>query len=172
MLTIDARPYLEANGLTQARVNSRNPISSKPGILLTGAHHSRELASIQMPLYSVLRLLQGGIVNNQPKFRAMLAQNKYYIVPVVNVDGLAFIEDQYLKTGEISLKRKNMNLKYLDRCEGDLEATGVDLNRNYGVAWDKPGGSSPDPCEENFRGDEPFSEPETRAIRDFLVSHQ
>jgi hypothetical protein len=31
--------------------------SIKPAILLTGAHHSRELASIQMPLYSILRML-------------------------------------------------------------------------------------------------------------------
>lgn len=62
-------------------------------------------------------------------------------------------------------------MKYLDQC-GDKELAGVDLNRNYGVAWDKPGGSSPDPCAENYRGEEPFSEPETRAIRDFLISHK
>lgn len=49
---------------------------------------------------------------------------------------------------------------------------GVDLNRNYGVDWSKEGGSSPDPCAENYRGAHPFSEPETRAIRDFLISHK
>jgi hypothetical protein len=49
---------------------------------------------------------------------------------------------------------------------------GVDLNRNYGVSWDKPGGSSQDHCAENYRGPFPFSEPETRAIRDFLISHR
>ena len=49
---------------------------------------------------------------------------------------------------------------------------GVDLNRNYGVDWNKEGGSSPDPCAENYRGAFPFSEPETRAIRDFLSSHR
>jgi len=65
-----------------------------------------------------------------------------------------------------------MNIKYLERCNNDPEATGVDLNRNYGVSWDKPGGSSTDPCEESYRGEQPFSEPETRAIRDFLISHQ
>ena len=51
-----------------------------------------------------------------------------------------------------------------------LEA-GVDLNRNYAVSWSKEGGSSSKPCDENFRGDFPFSEPETRAIRDFLLDH-
>lgn len=48
----------------------------------------------------------------------------------------------------------------------------MDLNRNYAVYWDKPGGNSPDPCEESYRGPHPFSEPETKAIRDFLVSHK
>ena len=65
-----------------------------------------------------------------------------------------------------------MNLKYLERCNNDYESAGVDLNRNYGVYWDKPGGSSEDPCNDSYRGEHPFSEPETRAIRDFLISHQ
>ena len=40
------------------------------------------------------------------------------------------------------------------------------------MSWSKEGGSSTDPCAENYRGAHPFSEPETRAIRDFLVSHK
>ena len=70
------------------------------------------------------------------------------------------------------MKRKNMNLKYLEQCGNNYEETGVDLNRNYGVAWDKPGGSSEDPCAENYRGEAPFSEPETRAIGEFLIAHR
>lgn len=101
----------------------------------------------------------------------MLAQNIYYVVPVVNVDGLAAISENFAKTGNITLIRKNMN-PFTKPCEGKIELMGVDLNRNYGVAWDKEGGSSTDPCAENYRGAFPFSEPETRAIRDFLVSHK
>lgn len=49
---------------------------------------------------------------------------------------------------------------------------GVDLNRNYNWAFAKDNeGSSGDPCAEDYRGPHPFSEPETRAIRDFLVNH-
>ena len=63
-----------------------------------------------------------------------------------------------------------MNFENAQNCSA--ENSGVDLNRNYGVYWDKPGGNSPDPCAESYRGTHPFSEPETRAIRDFLVAHQ
>ena len=37
--------------------------SDAPAILITGAHHSRELITIQQTLYLIMKLLQGGIVN-------------------------------------------------------------------------------------------------------------
>lgn len=49
---------------------------------------------------------------------------------------------------------------------------GVDLNRNYGYEWNATVDSgSDDPVAEDFRGPEPFSEPETRAIRDLAMQH-
>ncbi len=49
---------------------------------------------------------------------------------------------------------------------------GVDLNRNYEYKFSADdGGSSGAPCSEDFRGTRAFSEPETRAIRDFLLDH-
>lgn len=56
MVVVDARDFLFKD---KQEVNLIN----KPAIMLTGAHHSRELVSIQMPLYSLLRLLHGGIVH-------------------------------------------------------------------------------------------------------------
>lgn len=100
----------------------------------------------------------------------MLTQNKYYVLPVTNVDGLADIEKEFDTSGKVLTRRKNMNNLNGDLCKG--EKMGVDLNRNYAKFWDKPGGSSTDPCEESFRGATPFSEPETRAVRDFLRSHK
>jgi len=47
---------------------------------------------------------------------------------------------------------------------------GVDLNRNYG--WNVTcAGGSPNPWDETYRGPEPFSEPETRAMRDLALTH-
>jgi len=49
---------------------------------------------------------------------------------------------------------------------------GVDLNRNYGYQWNATVESgSTDPNAEDFRGPAPFSEPETRALRDLVLQH-
>lgn len=49
---------------------------------------------------------------------------------------------------------------------------GVDLNRNYGYQWNAVVDSgSRDPNAEDYRGSAPFSEPETQALRDFVLQH-
>ena len=48
------------------------------------------------------------------------------------------------------------------------ECKGVDLNRNFGYHWGGYGASD-NACKETFRGPAAFSEPESRAIRDFLL---
>ena len=45
---------------------------------------------------------------------------------------------------------------------------GVDLNRNYPFGFDSKAAST-DPCVFSYRGPAPFSEPETQAVRDFLL---
>jgi hypothetical protein len=47
--------------------------TSKPAILITGAHHSREMITIQMVLYSLVKLLQQGIVAEIPEIQKLLA---------------------------------------------------------------------------------------------------
>jgi hypothetical protein len=40
---------------------SEKPMTFKPAMFLTGAHHAREFVSSQMPIYSVLRMIHGSI---------------------------------------------------------------------------------------------------------------
>ena len=51
---------------------------------------------------------------------------------------------------------------------------GVDLNRNYDFHWGDPNAmsGSPNPFDEDYRGPSAFSEPETRALRDFVFSSE
>jgi murein tripeptide amidase MpaA len=51
MLKIDATNYFSSKGIPT------NP--DKKALLMTGAHHSRELLSVQMPLYTVIDILHG-----------------------------------------------------------------------------------------------------------------
>ena len=47
---------------------------------------------------------------------------------------------------------------------------GVDLNRNFDIHWSDKGGASTDPSSDAYRGPSAFSEPESRAIRDYYAS--
>ena len=72
------------------------------------------------------------------------------------------------------MKRKN-NLRSCGRGARPGPHDGVDLNRNFGHKWgyakQHGQGSSSQGCAEEYRGARPFSEPETRAVRDVVTRH-
>lgn len=85
---------------------------------------------------------------------------------MLNADGSHKIYDYFEKNGELLLKRKNMNGTQEEAMGidcGDMEM-GVDINRNYGFKWE----AGDNPCSEAYPGDHPFSEPESRALRDLI----
>lgn len=50
--------------------------------------------------------------------------------------------------------------------------TGVDLNRNYDIAWHAGDKESLDPCSQVYKGKRPFSEPETRSMARIMNRHK
>ncbi|MEO8548430.1 MAG: M14 metallopeptidase family protein [Kofleriaceae bacterium] len=121
------------------------------GIVLDGGHHAREWISVMVPACIADRLVAG--YAGDPRIRRILDETRFFIAPLVNPDGYRYswTTDRYW--------RKN-------RRGGH----GVDLSRNYGVAWGQAG-SSADPRSPNYRGESPFSEPESRAVRDLFEAH-
>ncbi len=82
------------------------------------------------------------------------------IIPVVNPDGLARI------SGGRPFEEVDFNsIPIQRRQEGRLNANGVDLNRNWDNNWEPV---SYWRSQEVDAGSAPFSEPETRALRDFV----
>ncbi|CAG0898837.1 unnamed protein product, partial [Darwinula stevensoni] len=79
----------------------------------------------------------------------------WYLLPVLNPDGYEYSHKTH------RLWRKTRSKTSNPFCDG------VDLNRNFGFHW-MEGGASGNPCSEVYAGREPFSEPESRAMRDFL----
>ena len=65
----------------------------KPAVVLTGAHHAREHITIQNVLFTALNLIHGGLFHGNEEYKQLLKQNKYYLIPSLNVDGTAYIED-------------------------------------------------------------------------------
>ncbi len=83
-----------------------------------------------------------------------------WIIFAVNPDGAEFD----IKDGTYHLWRKNR------QPNAGVTAIGTDLNRNYDYRWGCCGGSSKNPANLMYRGARPFSAPETRAVRDFVLS--
>lgn len=129
--------------------------SQHPGIFYVGGHHSREHLSVEIPLKLAEHLLKS-YVNGDARIKQLLDTRDIHIVPAMNPDGLEFD----ISTGTYQYWRKNR------RNNGD-RTYGVDLNRNYGYKWGT-GGSSNRTNDETYMGPSAFSEPETRAIRDFV----
>lgn len=158
MIKIDATNFFQQRGI------QTNP--DKKALLMTGAHHSRELISVQMPLYIVLDLLHG-LVHEDPETIEILKRNQIFTIPFVNVDGSHKIYEHWMQTGELLLKRKNNDRRFENGANCPLAYQGVDINRNYGYLW----GNNLGPCSESFAGPHAFSEPETKAMRAMLYKY-
>lgn len=88
-----------------------------------------------------------------------------YIIPCLNPDGLAAVSKEgALKEGP---PLDASDLKGVETSIGRFNARGVDLNRNWDARWEP---TSQWRSVEVDAGSRPFSEPETRALRDFVLS--
>lgn len=133
----------------------RSGVSTKPGVIFMGNHHAREHLSVEIPLMLIKHILDNAKAFPLNQF---LDQRDIWIIPMVNPDGAEYD----VATGKYKMWRKNRR----DNKDGTF---GVDLNRNYGYGWGT-GGSSKDTDSDIYMGEAPFSEPESQAIRDFVVS--
>ena len=133
----------------------------EPEVMFDGLHHAREHLSGEMPLY-ILRLLTGNYGKDTATGRRVtriVNSRRIWIIPMVNPDGLEYdLGGQPYRSW-----RKNR------QPNPGSSSTGTDLNRNYDYAWS---GGPASPASINYRGRKPFSAPETRAIRDFVLSRR
>ncbi|MEM9528400.1 MAG: M14 family zinc carboxypeptidase, partial [Bacteroidota bacterium] len=99
-----------------------------------------------------------------PEVKAIVDNNELYFIPCLNPDGYLYNETIAPNGG--GLWRKNRR-----------DGVGVDLNRNYSYLTPEgeeqwgTSGTNPDPGSETYPGTGPFSEPETRAVRYFVETH-
>lgn len=156
---------VEGRPLLAYRVGTEQSLSSKaPEVLYTGVHHAREPGSASTLIYYLWWLLEK-FQANDPEAVYLLNNRQMYFVPMVNPDGYQFNQTNFPTGGGMWRKNRQRN------SDGSF---GVDLNRNYGTQgfWSAPnGGSSTSTRSDTYRGTEPFSEPETQAIRDFCLRH-
>lgn len=133
----------------------------EPEVLYTALHHACEPLGMMAAVHVMGNLLKQYGAN--PEVTFLVDHRELYFVPVVNPDGYVYNQQTHPAGG--GLWRKN-------RRENGDGTFGVDLNRNYGFEWGHDDvGSSSSPGSGGYRGPAPFSEPETRAIRDLCLAH-
>ncbi|XP_002710502.1 carboxypeptidase A6 [Oryctolagus cuniculus] len=96
---------------------------------------------------------------SDPVMKTMLNHLYFYIMPVFNVDGYHFswTHDRFWR------KTRSRNSRF--HCRG------VDANRNWKVKWCAEG-ASVHPCDDTYCGPFPESEPEVKAVANFLRKHR
>lgn len=143
----------------QISENIHQELGSKPAAIFMGGHHAREHLSVEVPL-RITKWMMRQYAEGNPRIKELLATREYHLIPMINPDGLEYdIEGGRYKTWRKN-RRLNPNRTY-----------GVDLNRNYSFKWGT-GGASSNPSSETFRGPQPFSEPETQAVKTYLESNR
>jgi len=131
---------------------------AEPAVLFFGLTHAREHLTVEMCL-AIIRLFTEAY-GADPALTNLVNTREIWVIPNVNGDGGEFD----IEGGYYHYWRKNRR----PNTDGSY---GVDLNRNYGYRWGCCGGSSSVPSAETYRGPVPFSEPETQAVRDFVLAH-
>jgi len=178
---------------------SDNPtfIENEPAVLLMGAHHGNEKPSYESLIFFIEYILRAykmdntdndgdglinedmfdgydndadGLIDEDPsedRIRYLIDNTELYIIPMVNPDGVDYNW------------RKNRAPNYGSfGISSEITSYGVDLNRNYDYKWYLPYLL---PLQYmlpfiiydeswNYRGEYPFSEIETRAVRDFVLN--
>ncbi len=130
----------------------------KPKLFLTGAIHAREYTTAEL----LTRLAEYLVENydTDPDVTWMLDYHEIHMMLHANPDGRKQAETRLLW-------RKNTNRDY---CGPTSNERGADLNRNFEFKWNCHSGSSGDPCSLLYRGPYAASEPETRAIQNYIRS--
>jgi carboxypeptidase T len=132
--------------------------SKKPGALIVGNHHAREHLTNEMVLLFAVYLLEN---RNDPEIKKYIENLDIFIIPMLNPDGVEYD----IATGSYRYWRKNTN-KF-----GGTKVIGTDLNRNYDFRWCKEGASTYQNSD-TYCGPSVFSEPETKALRDFILANK
>ncbi|MBD3288191.1 T9SS type A sorting domain-containing protein, partial [candidate division KSB1 bacterium] len=135
--------------------------------------HAREMITPDIIMYFMNWLIEN--YGTDAYITHLLNNRQLWLIPTLNPDGR-----EHVFTGSIdniwvyydpirwrkNLRDNNNNNMF------DADSDGVDLNRNFGYEWGLDIGSSGNVRDNTYRGPEPFSEPETNSLRNFVEQHR
>jgi carboxypeptidase T len=138
---------------------------SEPEIMFDALHHAREHMTVEQALY-LLHLLADDY-GTDTQLTNLVNGREVWIIFALNPDGF-----EYDLTCTGSARPPYCAWRKNRQPNAGTTAIGTDLNRNYGYRWACCGGSSGSPSSITYRGKAAWSAPETRALRDFVLSRR
>ncbi|XP_047516091.1 carboxypeptidase B-like isoform X3 [Pieris napi] len=125
---------------------------SKSIIFVDATLHAREWITPPAAVYAIHKLVEN---RTDPE---LLDKFDWIIMPVANPDGYEFSHTN---------ERFWRKTRSTDQSPLSVMCPGVDGNRNFDIHWGTVGTSN-NPCSDTYGGSKPFSEIETRLVRDVL----
>jgi len=137
---------------------------NEPEVLYTALQHAREAITGTSMIFFMQYLVQNYGTNTE--VQQLVNNREFYIVPCVNPDGYEYNRSTNPSGGGTWRKNRRLN---------SGGSYGVDLNRNYGVDWANCAGASAScgsgtQSSDTYWGTSAFSEPESQAIRNLVIS--
>ncbi|XP_012170723.2 carboxypeptidase B [Bombus terrestris] len=149
---------------------------AKSAVWIDAGMHAREWIGSAVATYIISQL-----VEKNSSYAKLLDNSDWMILPVANPDGYEFthIGDRlWRKTRSNHAENQDDSrfLQLVNHYTGWLwgKCEGVDPNRNFDYHWGEmeEGGASLDPCHETYAGPRAFSEPETKAMADYILANK
>lgn len=141
---------LEGRPILAMQMTSKPDDAGLPAVRIQSGQHSRELPTVELTSRMMQVLAEG--YGKDGRITALLDSRDVWIVPVVNPDGRHKVQE-----GNGMWRKNTRNNR------------GVDTNRNADDHWSQGNSSS---WADDFRGEAPFSEPESSAIRDLCLKEK
>lgn len=134
-------------------------------ILLTGAHHGREWMTSML----LMKMAEEYVSKNKP----ILDQVSIWLIPMVNPDGVNIQQGNF---NGVNWKNRwhlwKMNQFSPTFSRWKANGKGVDLNRQYPAGWNELITDIDKPFFQFYKGKSPLSEPESKAVADFIKSNR
>ena len=140
--------------------------NAKHHILLQGAIHAREHFTACLLMALADNYLSKGIPSDVC----------WHIIPMSNPDGVILAQSGTLNAAQTQIYERDLAMGYTTLSQTayaqywKANAMGVDLNRNFSSGWENSL-EHKEASSEKYRGTDPFSAAESRALRDYTLQY-
>ncbi|HPR17849.1 MAG TPA: M14 family zinc carboxypeptidase, partial [Candidatus Cloacimonadota bacterium] len=171
-MTNGAVPYQDPQPIYAVKLSDNVTVDEdEPEILYLGPCHAEEVMGIEIDLFMLNEILT---YRNVQPFSVWINNLEIWFVPSYNPEGVQVVMDDWDESYRKNKRDNNLNGAFDYEIGSGRDVDGADPNRNYGFNWihgEKLYEGTNEEWNDYYRGPAPFSEGESRTIRDFAAQH-